>query len=661
MFDLQNISFDEHDLAWTKLSKQEIKDCINSDFNPLDNRIRFEREHPGVRELYLMSNCPEYIYFTGRMLLNVEFSPMQACILWSMWNHEFPMLIGSRGLGKTFILACYALIRASLMQGTKIVCTGSSFRQSKFLFSYIDKIFSGSPILQGIFKSGKDGPKTSQDMITYTLGKSEIFMIPVGDGSKIRGLRGNIIIADEMNSIDTDVYEVVINNFAAVTKDPIKNMQRKAKIKSLKAAGIAIPEDLQEEGFSNQSIIAGTMGFEFQPMYQYWQNYKEIIDTKGKSLKDVFSDIDIDLSYKDFCILRLPYELIDKGYMDDKTIARAKATIHIGAYNSEYGCVPVKDSTGFFRRSTIEACVANESNLNDPGWPDWCPSVFNSEIVGKKESVYVMGIDPASEDDNFSITICEVFPEHQRIVYCWTTTRAQVQAKDPNASYYAYCARHIRELVKKFNIRIIGIDAQGGGRPLAEALHDKTLLQEGEVQFWEAIDPDKPKDSDKMSGEHILKMIEFSNYRWLSNANHNLKKDLEDKTLLFPQYNSIILGLAGDDTPEENNLINIEETKDELSTIVMTSTSTRERWDTPQVKTDSNKIGRMRKDRYSSLLIANDMARNINKEIKKPKPSGFFGAVVGGVHNDPNSSKKIYSGNSNYANKARSSVYRKVR
>ena len=54
--------------------------------------------------------------------------------------------------------------------------------------------------------------------------------------------------------------------------------------------------------------------------------------------------------------------------MDDKQVARAKATIHTGIYNMEYAACFTKDSDGLFKRSLIESCVVNEDNpvvIND--------------------------------------------------------------------------------------------------------------------------------------------------------------------------------------------------------------------------------------------------------------------------------------------------------
>ena len=85
------------------------------------------------------------------------------------------------------------------------------------------------------------------------------------------------------------------------------------------------------------------------------------------------------------------------------------------------------------------------------------------------------------------------------------------------------------------------------------------------------------------------------------------KNILEDNT--SPIYDSI-----------SECVLEIEELKRELTTIVMTQTSTgpnaRDRWDTPELKLPNGKKGRLRKDRYSSLVIANMLARQLSRSIK---------------------------------------------
>jgi hypothetical protein len=69
-------------------------------------------------------------------------------------------------------------------------------------------------------------------------------------------------------------------------------------------------------------------------------------------------------------------------------------------------------------------------------------------------------------------------------------------------------------------------------------------------------------------------------------------------------------------------ILEIEELKNELTTIVMSHTSSgsggRDRWDTPEVKSAQGKKGRLRKDRYSALVIANMLARQMNRILASP-------------------------------------------
>ena len=62
--------------------------------------------------------------------------------------------------------------------------------------------------------------------------------------------------------------------------------------------------------------------------------------------------------------------------------------------------------------------------------------------------------------------------------------------------------------------------------------------------------------------------------------------------------------------------------------IVVTQTATgRERWDTPEVKTGAGRKSRLRKDRYSSLLMANMSARQMSTE-KTVREFGHYGGFA---------------------------------
>tara|TARA_Y100000296_G_C5128628_1_gene234240 strand:- start:504 stop:1133 length:630 start_codon:yes stop_codon:yes gene_type:complete len=197
------------------------------------------------------------------------------------------------------------------------------------------------------------------------------------------------------------------------------------------------------------------------------------------------------------------------------------------------------------------------------------------------------------------------------------------------------------------------MDAQGGGIAVMESLHDKDKIQEGEIAIWPVIDEDKPADTDDERGLHILEMCQFAKYDWLAEANHGMRKDFEDKVLLFPFFDSISLGLSSSEDMLKNRIydtleecvMDIEELKDELSMIQMTQTpSGRDRWDTPEVIVGVGKKSKMRKDRYSALLMAN-MASRILQRMPSQKEYTFFGGFAHDLQGyKTKNSEDMYSG-----------------
>lgn len=476
------------------------------------------------------------------------------------------------------------------------------------------------------------------------------------------------------NSINPEIYETVLAGFTAVSASPIANVKEAARRDAMIKADVW--SERQEESFlgkvGNQIILSGTASYDFEHFADYWRRYKAIISSKGDEAKlrvILEGDIPPSFNWKDYSIIRIPYELVPAGFMDDKQIIRAKATMHSGTYGREYGAVFVKDSNGFFKRTLIESCVASDKNMKKEHWPSWCKQKFEAVLRGRANKQYVYGVDPASEQDNFSIIIVELWDDHTRIVYGWSTNRKKFREKlkaglVSDHDFYGYGARKIRDLMKIFPCDHIGIDAQGGGIAVEEALHDPDKLQKGEIAIWPIIDPDKEKETDDRPGLHILEMCQFADGKWTADANHGLRKDLEDKVLLLPYFDAISLGLAAENdkrqqdmfekaNPEkkwdiydslEDCVMEIEELKDELSTIVMSKAGTgvggRDRWSTPEVKLTTGRKGRLRKDRYSALVIANMIAR----QISRTPPPIEYEVMGGALNNIEKAEGKMYQG-----------------
>jgi len=649
------------DEAWLGL------DSVDTDlFNPMCI-LRPSEDDFHLKLAWLMTR-PEYLSFFCHHILNVQLLPSQALVLDEVWNRKFPMLIASRGFGKSFMLSLYAMLRGLVLPRRKIVVVGAAFRQSKVLFEYMETIWRNSPMLRDMCDSDS-GPRRDTDRCVMRLNESTITCLPLGDGQKIRGQRANDIISDEFASIPRDIFENVVAGFAAVSADPVANVKRLAAKQKAEELGIIIEDEnvSSTQSKDNQIVLSGTAYYDFNHFATYWKKWKAIIKSQGNpaKLREVFGGEDYPetFDWTQYSIIRMPYELLPKGFMDADQVARSKATVHTGIYQMEYGACFTRDSQGFFKRSLIESCVISQENeIKDS---KGTPIHFEANLIGDVNKKYIFGVDPASEVDNFSIVVLEVNPDHRRIVHCWTTTRSEHKEKvkkgySNETDFYSYCARKIRDLMLLYPCVHIAIDAQGGGVAVTESLHDQDKIKPGELPMWPTIDDDKPKDTDGERGLHIIEMCQFAKYEWLSEANHGMRKDFEDKVLLFPFFDAVSLGLstAQDDIKHrmfdtlEECVMDIEELKDELSMIQMTQTNNgRDRWDTPEVVVGTGKKSKMRKDRYSALLMAN-MAARVLQRTPEQEAYNFYGGFAtgrGGGDKPSYENEKLYTGPSWFA------------
>lgn len=621
----------------------------NTLYNPLMNVPSFLDEEPHVYYTWLLLQ-PEYFSLICKEIFNINLLPFQLAIIYELWHRKFPMLIASRGASKSFMLGLYCLLRLLLLDKRKIVICGAGFRQSKIIFNYMESIYNNAPILRDIL--GPDnGPKRDVDTWTFKINQSIAYAIPIGDGEKIRGLRANDVLGDEFASISQEIFEKVISGFAAVSANPVESVQNFAAKNIAKEHGFEIEEDDKYTAVvPNQIVISGTADYDFHHFAAYWKRWRDIITAKGdlnklSQYRDKVEDVSSLIDYKNYSIIRLPVELLPPKFMDEAQISRSRATMHTGIYESEFGAVFSKDSLGYYKRSLIESCSVTQ-NMDMRSFPEGA-SLFTACLRGNPNKKYIMAIDPAASRDNFSIIILEVYPNHRRVVYCWVTNDKEHKEKVAKGiikenDYYSYCCRKIRDLMVLFSCEYIALDTQGGGKAIEEGLHDTDKLLPGEQPLWPVIDPESPEPTDNYSGLHIIERIQFSDGNWTSEANIGLRKDMEDKLLLFPFFDTVSLGLSAIEDNKYNRqydtledcIFNIEELKNELTTIVMTETATgRDKWDTPEIKLPGGKKGHMKKDRYSALLMANAVARKWQRKIVI-KPSLAIGGFAEAYDNN---------------------------
>lgn len=637
-------------------SEDRIKEYLNYAYLEIGDTFDIETDNPFdlnikkdniAEDLVKVFKNIDFMPFTVKTLLNMNLFPYQMSILNTLWIKRLPMLIATRGGSKTTMLGCYAITKALLDQGSKIVIAGAGLRQSGLVFESMENIWKNAPILQDICGSN-NGPRRGVLGFHWDIGDSRIMGIPIGTGEKIRGLRANTIIVDEFGSVNPDIFETVIRGFASVqSNNTFEKVKQQYQIEALKAIGMnndAIEDFIGEsKAEGNQIILAGTATYQFNHFYKYYQDYCNLIYEQCRS------------GYGENCeyaVVRLPWDFLPNGLMDKTILEQGRATMDSAIFKMEYGCVFAKDSDGFFPASSIHKATCPIKTQNGE-------LKFYAEEYGEKNCKYVMGVDPASERDNFAISIIKMTDEYRGLVFCWSTNRKKFEAqkkKKPQLftgieDYNTFIIRKIHEICSKFNIVRINIDSGGGGRSVVEGLKDSSKLKDNEYCIYNMND----EEISDRKGAHIIKVIEFSSREWYESSHFNLLKDITTMNQLFPAYDAIGVEqhrmLSSDDDILDMSLENIQYEIEECkyqTTLIQEQTTAKgnKTWDLPRIKgvvTEGIKL-RLRKDHFTSLLLANDAARAIINNVETPQKHVFGGYSSKEAMRQKTSSGQMYQG-----------------
>lgn len=476
-------------------------------------------------------------WLVSKLFLNqsgepLRLMPFQCVLLDMLWTKKFPMLLLSRGGSKSFCLALYALLRAMLSPGSKIIIAGASFRQSKIVFGYVDKFFRQSPIIQEalLSKKGK-GPRYQSDTALCEVGNSEIRAIPIGDPEKVRGLRSTHILLDETASVPEETFEHVISPFAAVHANPERRVMVKDFMRRLKDLGASnkllthIDESL---GIGNQIVLAGTASYYFNHFFKRYTQYKEIIETQGdpEKIRIYLEDnakennrvidnlkeeiIRLQKSWLHYGIFQLPYEGMPEGFLDAEIIANHRVSFSKVRFGMEYQNIFAKDSEGFIRRSEIESATPKDPPLK-------------IELYGDPRALYSLGLDPARWNDNFGAVVCKIQNNKIIPVYCtaWQRKEARVSL------------RNIRNILKRFNIQYIAIDKGGGGDHIVDLLRLPEMLDNPltDELLWPIPEQLEEKSDLGRRGRNIIEMVSFIG--WVKQAAHSLQADINSGRINF--------------------------------------------------------------------------------------------------------------------------------
>lgn len=366
--------------------------------------------------------------------------------------------------------------------------------------------------------------------------------------------RANTLVMDEYAQIPLFIIDTVIRPMLNVKQDPWDTSGRK-----------------------NHLVMSSTAYYQFNHLYDTYLDYIDKTDKNHEKFNDAYG------------LHMYTVDDMPEGWMDENVIQESKERMSEIEYNMEYKCIFPSDSDGFFTASLVRGAMKPAALI---------------ELEGSKGSQYAFGIDPARSGDNFSLVVTKL-GNPSRVVACY----ALHQHTFPQMHDF------IREKLRAYNsnggeVVRIQMDNGGGGQTLKDYLAEEYAWFNQEDSKWKtmpAIIDFEDEDQQYMSGQRILKMQVF-NAQSINTMNYDLRADFENGSLIIPSQPQTE---QDDGMLYRRNFEEIEKMITEVMTIVPTPLkSGLLHFDTPKK--------RMKKDRYSALLLAAEGARDMQREIVGP-------------------------------------------
>lgn len=176
-----------------KLTDQQIKENKTSRImNTVAKRAGYYRENPHrLCEDYLFPETPNFL------------KTFQKILIWAMMHSDSFCFIACRGLGKTFLVALFSVIKCILYPGTKIVVSSATFKQSKEL---VGKITDDFMHRSAMLRTEIERTSTGQNDCGVWF-KNGSYLICKVANENARGARCNVLIIDESRLVPKRIID----------------------------------------------------------------------------------------------------------------------------------------------------------------------------------------------------------------------------------------------------------------------------------------------------------------------------------------------------------------------------------------------------------------------------------------------------------------------
>ena len=494
-------------------------------------------------------------------LCRADLAPIQRIIFEDMWFKSYVISVMGRGGGKTYMQGLLAVLHCLLYPGYRVGLIAPTFRQSKMMFSEVEKLYSKSNIIrQACERKPTRGTDTCYLRFKARGGYSGSYIeaLPLGvDGAKIRGSRFYLICIDELAQVPDKVLDLVVRPFAAVSLEPMEKVRRLEHQQKLIEQGLAVEDDFEDETV-NKMVMTSSGFFKFNHMWRRMKDHWVMMDKLGAESKHA--------------VHQVPHWFLPKGFLVEDSIIEARRVMSSYEFKMEYEATMISDSEGFFKASLLEECTID--------------SGFDIELRGDPSAQYVVGVDPNQGGSASCGVLIIKMGAINKIVNV-------IELKEKTTQGLTMAIQRICDM---YNVIRIFMDQGGGGKAVMDLLDDG---YDGHEPIIDRTDKDKLN----RQGSHILEMINFTP-AWIADANFSTLALMEDKRLKFPEPP---ISASDDKYGISYDVFNV--LKSQILSIIVTQTAS------GLLHFDTPKKGQ-NKDLYSALILAAYGIRMVEKELE---------------------------------------------
>lgn len=496
---------------------------------------------------------------------------------------------------KSYLTAVFCCVRAILYPGSKIILASGNKKQAgNIITEKIVDLQRQSPALMREISE----IKTQHDNICCVFKNGSIIRVTTsGDGA--RGMRGNVLVADEFRLIKEKDINFVLKQFLTAPRRP--PFMGKEEYENY-------PRESNKELFLSSAFLKS-----------HWSYNK--FETTVKSMCEGKPSFACDIPY----ICSLDHDLLLKEKIEED-----KQQIGQVAYDMEYcGLWFGESENSYFKSDEINNCRV----LNTAFYPMTVSDYRDEKEKEKKRKqmpkmkgeIRIMGIDVAvmggKNNDNSIYTLMRLIPNVNGF------TREVVHMESYNGLDVEEQAMRIKRLFFEFKCDKIIIDYNGTGFAVLNELMKDTYDKIADVHYpsfaiYERNTKENELDVEMGKGGlpviYAIKPTETSNNNccvWLKNAFASRKiRLLIDESEKRTDY-----------TKDKKFFTDPEYSALQIAPFIQTSQFVFETLNLVYEVRDKGNIavreqGRNRKDRYSSLSYANYLAELIeNEKYKKGK------------------------------------------